>query len=203
MVDEIQPLAQELRRHVVVDGHIVDGQRHVAVAVVNEQIRAGAPAGDGGAVVQIQPDVRRVLLHGLGKGVLSQHRDHSGLFTQQAQIVGDVAAHAAQGRGHAARIGIPRHQPVGADRADVHVHAAHHHDVLLLPEQVAPPGDVALLHQVGDMHGGAGTGDARLLRQLLLGDQRVLPYPLQYLSLTLCHPARLLNVSLVLIYCLL
>ena len=133
-------------------------------------------------MAQVKADGGGIVPHALGEAVLPQHRHHGHLLPQQAQVVGDVSAQAAQRGGHLAGVGIPRHH-----RADVHVHAAHHHDVGRGAQQIAPPGDVALLHQVGDMHRRAGTGDARLFRQLLLGDHGVLPDPLQYLSFPLGH----------------
>ena len=110
VVDEVQTLAQEVRRHVVVDGHVIDGQRHVTVAVVDEQVGAGAPVGDDGAVGQVQADGSGVLPHALGEAVLPQHRDHGNMLAQQAQVMGNVAAHTAQRSGDAAGIGVPRHQ---------------------------------------------------------------------------------------------
>ena len=187
VVDEVQPLPQEVRRHVVVDGHVVDGQRHVAVAVVDEQVGAGAPVGDDGAVGQVKADGGGVFPHALGEAVLSQHRDHGHLLAQQAQVVGDVAAYAAQRGGDAPGIGVPRHQRRMRHRADVHVHAAHHHDVGVGAQQIAPPDDVALLHQAGDVYRRAGAGDTGLFGQLLLGDHGVFPDPLQKLSLPLGH----------------
>ena len=136
---------------------------------------------------QVKADIRRVFPHGLGEAVLPQHRDHGHLLPQQAQVVGDVPPHAAQRRGHPAGVGVPRHQRRGGHRADVHIHAAHHHDVGRLPQQVAPPGDVSLFHQVGDVHRHGGPGDPRLVCQLLLGDQGVLFDPVQKLPLPLGH----------------
>ena len=51
-------------------------------------------------------------------------------------------------------------------------------------DDVAFAGDVALLHQVGDVHRHGGPGDPRLVCQLLLGDQGVLFNPVQKLPLT-------------------
>ena len=110
VVDEVQTLAQEVRRHVVVNGHVIDGQCHVTVAVVNEQVGAGAPIGDDGAVGQVQTDGSGVFPHALGEAVLPQYRDHGNVLAQQAQVMGDVAAHTAQRSGDAAGVGVPRHQ---------------------------------------------------------------------------------------------
>ena len=187
VVDVIQPLAQEVRRHVVVDGHIVDRQRHVTIAVVDEQVGAGAPVGDDGAVGQVEADGGGVLPHALGEAVLSQHRDHGDLLAQQTQVVGDVAPHAAQRRGDPAGIGVPRHQRRMGHRADVHIHTAHHHDIRVGAQQIAAPGDVALFHQAGDVYRRAGAGDPRLFSQLLLGDHGVFPDPLQQLPFPLGH----------------
>ena len=202
-VDELQPLPQKLRGDVVVNGHIVDGQSHVAVAVVDEQIGAGVAAGDHGAVAQVKADGGGVVPHVLGKAVLAQHRHHRHLLAQQAQVVGDVAAHAAQRGGHLAGIGVPGHQRRVGHRADVHVHAAHHHDIGLGAQQITPSGDIALFHQVGDMHRRTGTGNARLFRQLLLGDHGILADPLQYLSFPLGHGLTSVSKNYFLITCLL
>ena len=42
--------------------------------------------------------------------VVAHHRHHGGALAQKAQVVGNVAAHAAQGGGHMAGIGVPGHQ---------------------------------------------------------------------------------------------
>ena len=101
--------------------------------------------------------------------------------------MGDVPPHAPQAHAHGARVGVGWHQLVGRTAADVHVHAAHHHRVGRGADDIPPAGNVPLLHQVGDVHRRRGAGDARLLRQLLLGDEGVLLNPFENLSFPLGH----------------
>ena len=75
----------------------------------------------------------------------------------------------------------------GGPAADVHVHAAHHRDVGSRVDDVPLAGDIALFHQVGDVHCHGGPGDARLVRQLLLGDQGIFLNPVQQLPFPLGH----------------
>ena len=182
MVDIIQPLPQELRRDVLIDGHVVHGQGHVAVAAVDKQIGARPAAGNGGAVAQVKA-------HRLGKAILPQHGDHGHLLTQQAEVVGDVPSHAAQRGGHPAGVGVPGHQRRVGHRADIHIHAAHHGDVGRLTQQIAAAGNVTLPHQVGNVDRGAGPRNTGLVGQLLLGNTRVFPYPLQQLPFSSGHTA--------------
>ena len=186
-VDEIQPLPQEIRGHAVIDGHVVDSQCHVPVGPGDVQIGAGAAVRQHGAGAQVQADVPGVFLDPAAEVVVAHHRHHGGLLAQQTQVVGDVAAHAAQGRGHMAGIGVPGHQLPGGHRADVHVHAAYHRHIRGSADNVALAGDAALFHQVGYVHRHAGAGDAGLVRQLLLRDRGVFPDPLQQLALSLGH----------------
>ena len=71
------------------------------------------------------------------------------------------------------------------DPADIHIDPAHHHGVGGGGHDIALAGDVALFHQVGYVHRHRGPGDARFVRQLLLGNQGIflnppkdLPFPL-------------------------
>ena len=81
--------------------------------------------------------------------------------------------------------------------ADVHSHAPHHGHVRRGVDDVALAGDVALFHQVGDVHRHGGPGDARLIRQLLLGDEGIFLDPVQKLPFPLGHgPASVLSKSL-------
>ena len=101
--------------------------------------------------------------------------------------MGDVPAHAAKAHPHHAGVGILHDGDLAGPAADVHIHAAHHGDIGGRVDDVAFAGDIALFHQVGDVHRHGGSGDARLVRQLLLGDQGVLFNPVQKLPLTLGH----------------
>ena len=189
MVDEVHPLAQELRRDVLVDVHVVHGELHVADRPSDEEIGAGAPAGDDGAVRQVEADGRRILAHALGKAVLPEHRRHRDLLAEQAEVVGDVAPDAAERRRHAAGVRVARDELPARNGADVHVHAADHDDIRRGAQQIAAPGDIAFFHEIRNVHRRAGTGDSRLVGQLLLGDHRVLADPFQQLALSLGHAA--------------
>ena len=111
----------------------------------------------------------------------------------QAHIVGDVPAHAAQAHGDLAGIGICGHQRLVSKTADVHVHAANNGGIAAGAEHIALSGDVALAHEVVNMHAHAGAGDAELIGQLLLGDHGVCLDALEDLSFTLGHGIHLLN----------
>ena len=117
--------------------------------------------------------------------VLTKGGDELDLHIQQRQIVGNIPAHAAQTHPHRAGVGVPVHRHLRRPAADVHVDAAHHRDIGRCMDDVAFAGDVALLHQVGDVHRHGGPGDAGLFRQLLLGDERVFFDPVQNLPFPL------------------
>ena len=135
----------------------------------------------------MQADVLGILLDPSTEVVVAHHRHHGGALAQKAQVVGNVPAHAAQGGGHMAGIGVPGHQGPGGYRADVHVHAAHHRHIRVGADDVALAGDAALFHEIGYVYRHAGAGDTGLVRQLLLGDHGVFADPLQQLALSLGH----------------
>ena len=109
--------------------------------------------------------------------------------------MGNIAAHASQAHAHLAGVGVLRHQLVQGTATNVQIDAPHHHRIGGGTDDVALAGDVPLLHQVGDMYRRRRPGDARLVRQLLLGDHRVLLDPFQDLPLPLGHgtPPKLLS----------
>ena len=107
--------------------------------------------------------------------------------THQAHVVGNVPSHAPQAQGYGAGIGVGGHQRGKGTSADVHIHAAYHHGVGAAAQNVALSGDAALLHQIGDMHRHGRTGDAQLIRNLLLGDHGIGFDQLQNLPLPLGH----------------
>jgi len=76
--------------------------------------------------------------------------------------------------------------PVGPP-ADVQVDAPHDYHIRSGADDVALAGDMALLHQIGDVYRHRRAGDARFVRQLLLGDQGVLLNPLENLPFPLSH----------------
>ena len=109
--------------------------------------------------------------------------------THQTHVVGDIPAHAAQRHTDPAGIGVRRDQRGEGPAADIHVDAAYHHHIAAAAQDVALSGDVALFHQVGDVDGGGGPGDAQPVRDSLLGDHGVGFNELQNLPLPLCHGA--------------
>ena len=123
----------------------------------------------------------------LGVEIVAQDGDHARVEAEQRHVVGDVPPHAAEAHPHAAGVGVRRAQRRVRPAADVHVHAPDDHRVGRGGQDVALAGDIALFHHVGDVDAHRGPGDARLLRQLLLGDHRVFLDPAKDLPLALGH----------------
>ena len=115
--------------------------------------------------------------------------EQSGVNAHEAQIVGDIPAHAAKADAYPTGIGVSTHKGRGAFSTDIHIDAAHHHDIAAGAKYIASAGDAAFFRQVGNMHGHTGAGDAQPLGDVLLRDQWVRFNQLQYLPLPLCHAA--------------
>ena len=138
------------------------------MAQVDAQLRAGG--GHLGAV-----------------GIVAVGSKQPHVRSQQAQVMGNVPAHAAQADGDPPGVTVRADQGGKGTPADVHVDASHHHGIAAGAQDIAPSGDQALPGEVGDMHRGAGPGDSQLIRDLLLGDEGILFNELQYLPFPLCH----------------
>ena len=173
----------------LVDFHIADGQRHIALFIGDEEISGGAALGDDGGLGDVDAQFAAAGGDLLGVDIVAEHRHHPDVHAQQGHVVGDVPAYAAGAHPHPAGVGILCHQFLTGPAADVHVHTAHHRDVGAAGHDVALSGDAALFHQVGNMHRHAGPCDARPLRQLLLGDHGIRFDPVEYLPFPLGHAA--------------
>ena len=186
-VQQRLPLGQQLRGQVLVDFHIADGQRHVAPLVGDEQICGGAALRDHRGLGNVNAQLPAACGDLLGVDIVAEYRQQTDVHAQQGHVVSNIPPHAAQAHPHHAGIGVPHDGDLAGPAADVHIYAAHHGDVGGRVDDVAFPGDVALFHQVGDVHRHGGSGDPSLVCQLLLGDQGVLFDPVQKLPLTLGH----------------
>ena len=186
-VQQRLPLGQHLRGQVLVDFHIADGQGHVALFVGDEEVGGGAALRDHRGLGDVDAQLPAACGDLLSIDIVTEYRQQTDVHAQQGHIVGNVPAHAAQAHPHHAGIGVPHDGNLTGPAADVHIHAAHHGDVGGRVDDVALAGDVALFHQVGDVHRHRGPGDPRLVCQLLLGDQGVLFNPVQKLPLPLGH----------------
>ena len=186
-VQQRLPLGQHLRGQVLVDFHIADGQRHIALFVGDEEIGRGAAIWNHRGLGDVDAQLSAAGGDFLGVDIVAEHRQQTDVHAQQSHVVGDVAAHAAQAHPHHTGVGVLHDGNLAGPAADVHIHAAHHGDIGGCVNDVALAGDVALFHQVGDVHRHGGSGDPSLVCQLLLGDQGVLFDPVQKLPLTLGH----------------
>ena len=180
-------LGQDLGGQVPVDVHVVDGQHHVTVLVGNEKIGGGPLPGEHRRVGDVDAQLPAYGLHLLGVHILAEGGDELHIHPHKTHVVGDVAAYPAGGEQHPPGVGVLRDGLFGGIAADVHVGAAHHRDIGGGVDDVPLAADAALFHQIGDVHRHAGAGDARLLRQLLLGDHRIFRDPVEDLPLALCH----------------
>ena len=176
-VQQRLPLGEHLGGHMLVDLHIADGQRHVALFIGDEEISGGAALGDDGGLGDVDAQLSAAGGDFLGIDIVAEHRHHPDIHAQQRHVVGDVPPHAAQAHPHHAGVGVLHDGHLAGPAANVHVHAAHHGDIGRRVDNVAFAGDIALFHQVGDVHRHGGTGDARLVRQLLLGNQGIFLNP--------------------------
>ena len=129
--------------------------------------------------------------------VVSKGRQQPHIRPQQAQVVGNVPAHTPQAHPDGAGIGIRRHQRAEGTAADVHIDASHHHGVGAGAQHIPPAGDIALGHQVGDVHRHRGPGDAQLLGDGLLGNHGIRFDHLQNLPLALGHGTASSNHKLI------
>ena len=186
-VQQGQPLGQHLRGQVLVDLHIADGQGHVALFVGDEEVGGGAALGNHRGLGNVDAQFAAAGGDLLGVDIVAEHRHHPDVHAQQGHVVGDVPPHAAQAHPYHTGVGVLHDGDLAGPAADVHIHAAHHGDVGGRVDDIALAGDVALFHQVGDVHRHGGPGDPRLVCQLLLGDQGVLFNPVQKLPLPLGH----------------
>ena len=186
-VQQRLPLGQQLRSQVLVDLHIADGQRHIALFIGDEEISGGAALGDDGGLGDVDAQLPAACGDFLGVDIVPEYRQQTDVHAQQSHVVSDVPPHTAQAHPHHAGIGVPHDGDLAGPAADVHIYAAHHSDIGGRVDDVALAGDVALFHQVGDVHRHGGSGDPRLACQLLLGDQGVLFDPVQKLPLPLGH----------------
>ena len=123
----------------------------------------------------------------MGVGVVPKGGEQPDVYPQQGHVVGDIPPHAPQADAHRPGVGVRAHQRGGGHAADVHIYPAHHHGIGGGGDDIPLAGDVALFHQIGYVHRHRGPGDARLVRQLLLGDQGVLLNPSEDLALPLGH----------------
>ena len=135
--------------------------------------------------------------HLLAVNVLTEGAEKLHLLPQQGKVVGNVPSHPAQAHSHMAGVGVRRNQGAEGSAADVHIHAPHHHAVAAGAENIAFPGDVALLGQVGNMHPHGGAGNPQSLRHLLLGDHGIGSNQLQNLSFPLGQRSHLSKEKLI------
>ena len=181
------PPGQKGGGDMLIDLHVADRQGHVPVPVGDEQIGGGGPAGHGEALADVDAQLAAGGGDTLGVHIVAEGGEHPHVQPHQSHVVGDVAPHAPQAHAHLARVGVRRHQlPVGPP-ADVQVDAPHDYHIRSGADDVALAGDMALLHQIGDVYRHRRAGDARFVRQLLLGDQGVLLNPLENLPFPLSH----------------
>ena len=166
-----------------------DTARAISPLVGNEEV------GGGGGLLHLEGlgDINAQLSAGggdlLGVQVVPEGGEEPHVHPQKAHVVGNVAPHAPQADAHPAGIGVLGHQFVGGAAADVHIHPADDHGVGGGVDDVALAHDISFFHQIGDMHGHRGPGDARLVRQLLLGDEGILLDPSEQLPFPLGHGA--------------
>ena len=181
----------------LIDSHVGDRQGHVPRLVAEEQIGGRGSPRHVERPAQVNPQPLAGVHHLPGVGVLSQRRQQGDLDPQQPQVMGNVPPHAPHAHRNLAGVGIPPHQRAGGLPPDVHIHRAGHHHVAAGGQDVAPAHNVALLHQVGDMHRHRRAGNPRPLGQGLLGDHRVLCNPVQNLLLPLGHPLTSISKSFI------
>ena len=186
-VQQRLPLGQHLGGQVLVDFHIADGQRHVAPLVGDEQICGGAALRDHRGLGNVNAQLPAACGDFLGVDIVPEYRQQTDVHAQQSHVVSDVPPHTAQAHPYHAGVGVLHDGDLAGPAADVHIHTAHHGDVGGRVDDVALAGDVALFHQVGDVYRHGGSGDPRLVRQLLLRDQGIFLDPVQKLPLSLGH----------------
>ena len=175
------------------DVHIADGQGHVPVGAGEEQVGGGGPAGHRPCLGDVDAQLGAACGDALGVEVIPQSGEQPHIAVQQGHVVGDISAHTPQGHADLAWVGVPRHQGLIGPAPNVHVDSAHHHGVAGAAQHIALARQIALLGQVGDVHGHRGFAAACLFRQLLVGDHGVLGDIVQDLSLPLGHRHHLLR----------
>ena len=104
----------------------------------------------------------------LGVKIVTEGCEKTDIHSEQAQIVRNIPPHAAESRRHPSRVGVTRHHRRKGAPADIDIDAARHHRVSTGAQNITLSGDVALAHQIGDMHRHGGSCDSRALRQRLL-----------------------------------
>ena len=181
------PLGQGLGRQVLVNLHVADGQGHVPPLVVDEEVGGGPPAGDDGGLGDVDAQLPAAGGQLLGVQVVPEGGQQPHVQAQQGHVVGDVPPYTPQGGVYGPGVGIPGDQRRLRAAPDVHVDAPDDGDIGRGLDNVALSGDIALFHQVGDMHGDGGAGNPRLVRQLLLGDEGVFLDPVEQLPFPLGH----------------
>ena len=144
---------------------------------------AGNHRGLGDVDAQLAAHRRQLL----GVHIVAKGRDQAHIQSHEAHVVGDVPAHPAGAHAHGAGVGVLAHQLLIGAASDVHVHAAYHGDIGAAGDDISLAGDAALFHQIGNMHRHTGAGDARPVRQLLLGDGGVRLDPVENLPFALRH----------------
>ena len=119
--------------------------------------------------------------------VVAERGQKADINTEKAQIPCDVLPDAAETHRDLAGVGILGDQSRSGDAADVHVRAADDRRIAPAAQDVALSRDVALFHQVGNVHGDRGAGDTCHFRKAFLRDHGVRLDPLQDLPFALCH----------------
>ena len=198
-------LLQKVHAELLQHPHIRHGQGHLAVGVVDGEVGGGALALQDQEVGDVDAGGHALPADLLAVDIVPGDGDHLDAGPQAGGILTDVVGDAAHRHADEARVGVLHHQgfPAAAHEVDVHRADAHHIALRGLGEDVALAQDVALLGKIRDVDRHGGAGDARLLRQLLLGDAGILPDPVQDLLFPLGHgqtPFPKISKCLTLIY---
>ena len=107
--------------------------------------------------------------------------------TEAREVFADIPRHAA-GRGvHMTGVGVVHDDRLFGPAVDVYVCRAHAEDIRALIDNVALAEKVALLLQIGNMHGDGAAREVQLGCQLVLGDGGVLLDDMKNFGFTFCH----------------
>ena len=182
-------LLQKVHAELLQHPHIRHGQGHLAVGIVDGEVGGGAFPLQDQEVGDVDAGGHALPADLLAVDIVPGDGDHLDAGPQAGGILADVVGDAAHRHADEARVGVLHHQgfPAAAHEVDVHRADAHHIALRGLGEDVALAQDVALLGKIRDVDRHGGAGDARLLRQLLLGDAGILPDPVQDLLFPLGH----------------